>query len=859
MSDGDALLENFLEAMTVEEKVSLLAGKNMWETVSIPRLGIPSLKMTDGPAGARGSKWTGGSHTTFIPCGTSLAATFDPALVQRVGALLAREAKSKGCHVLLAPTMNLSRSPLGGRNFESYGEDPFLIGTMAAGMIKGIQNGGVGACMKHFIANDTETRRFNVDEQIDMRSMREVYMKPFHMCLKEDPWTAMASYPKINGVHADTSSWLIDGILRREWGYQNLVMSDWGGCNHTVNSLLATLDLEMPGPAMRRGAKLLEAIRKGEVQEDKHIDPSVRRLLQLLRRAGLLPADVLNTPDHVPDAARGDDPEAQESGLNDEWSQQLCREAARNGLVLLKNKGILPITLNALKKVAIIGPNAKSPIGGGGGSAAVNPFYMTTPYDSIRAVLDSRSPETEVVYEPGISTNLQPPLLGGLLKTPDRSRKGWLVDYFKGTDCKGDVVGQTYWSDSLVFPMSDGEVPASLVGKECSYQAKGIVTPSKSGTYVWSIANTGKAKLFVDGKVLIDNTEWKSFCNLFQGCSSQHKTAEMVMDAGREYQVTVSNAVVMPSMERLDNTLFDLVSGMRVGLQLKVDEGAAFDRAVQQARDSDLVIVVVGHSKDSEGEGGDRSTIHLPGRSDQLVESICSANAHTVVVVQSGSAIAMPWAGHSNANAIVHAWYQGQENGNALADVLFGDFNFTGKLPITFPLQLEDHGTYPWFPADANDYAVYGEGILFGYRHFDAQDLEPLWPFGFGLSYTQFQLSNVEITKDSSQPDTLEFEVKATVSNTGIRDGDEVVQVYLSAPPEIAPRGLTTFKKTLVGFCKVSVPHAESRDVSISVGKGPFQWFDPEKNRWQVGSGDYQCSVGTSSRHIHSVLDIHVD
>ncbi|RDH30891.1 putative beta-glucosidase precursor [Aspergillus welwitschiae] len=831
-------VRHLLQSLTLEEKVALLAGKNMWETVNIDRLHIPSLKMTDGPAGARGSKWTYGSLTTWIPCGISLAATFDPAMVEQVGRVLGQEARRKGCQVLLAPTMNLSRSPLGGRNFESYGEDPYLVGVIATAMIRGIQAHGVGACMKHFILNDTETRRFNVDQTIDERTLREVYMKPFTMVLNDPastPWTAMVSYPKINGLHADISPHILPRLLRQELQFDRLVMSDWGGLNSTADSLRATTDLEMPGPAVRRGERLLAAIRAGEVEVAALVDPSVRRFLQLLERTGLL-GNATESAEHSEEAT--DDP----------IFHRIARDAAQSGLVLLKNdKGILPLKPTTLQRVAIIGPNACQPTAGGAGSAAVNPFYVSTPEACLRDALHAANSELQVSYEPGIPSNLRPPLLGKLLTVPDGSRKGWQVSFFEGHALEGPVVASSI----------DGDVPAVLDDRPYSYRATGVVTPQESGRYTWSLANTGKAKLFLNDELLIDNTEWTGLTGGFLGCSSADKTASVYLEAGRAYQLRVDNVVTLPVVEAFDNTLFPRISGLRVGLALEQNEPEMLAQAVAAARQADVAVVVVGHNKDSEGEGGDRATMQLPGRTDELVAAVCAANPNTVVVVQSASAVAMPWV--DAASGLVMAWYQGQENGHALAAALLGDCDFSGRLPITFPRRLEDHGSNAWFPGEAaQDRNTFGEGVRVGYRHFDAQGIPALWPFGFGLSYTQFQLTNIRVCGrvEGRSPESQPVLIQARVCNVGGRDGQEVVQVYVAPSAGIREAGEMSFPKSLAGFCKISVPAGDSREVSIPIWGSELSWYDAQVTQWRLDAGKYACWVGRSSSHIDAELEI---
>ncbi|KAI1098662.1 beta-glucosidase B [Jackrogersella minutella] len=852
MAEGNRI-EALVNALTLEEKCLHVAGKNMWETYNVDRLGIRSLKTTDGPAGVRGATWTDGTHTTFIPCGISLAATFDPVLVQQIGDVLGAETRSKNAHVLLAPTMNISRSPLGGRNFENFGEDPYLSGVMATSYIRGVQLHGVGACMKHFVANDMETRRFNMDQQIDERTLREIYLKPFEMALEADPWTAMASYPKINGEHADCHSFLLHDVLREEWGFDNLVMCDWGGLNDTVKSIIAGTDLEMPGPPIRYGKALLEAVQAGKVSEKEHVDGSVRRLLKLLDRAGLL------DPEHKTRKEGEQDSDLPEF-------RQIAREAASSSIVLLKNSDLLPLKPRHLRKLAILGPNAKKPTTGGTGSAAVNPYYITNPYDSISKAAKESNADIDLSYSPGILTNLQPPLPGEILKTPNGEKTGMCVDFYAGHEFQGPVIGTSYWQNSVMFMMSDGDTPECLRGKPHCYRASGVLTPTATGTYQFSLSNTGKAKLFIDDEIAVDNYNWTETGGTFMNCGSVNRFTELKLESGKQYKLRIDNVVTTPPIPAHDNTLFHTLSGVRVGMQLQIDEQALFDEALALARDADAVVLVVGHNNDTEKEGIDRTSLMLPRRTNEFVEAVCKANPNTVVVTQSASAIAMPWV--DVAPAIVHAWYQGQENGNALADVLLGSVNPGGKMPVTFPRRLEDHGSHPWFPGDAErDYAEYGEGVLVGYRWFDAKSIQPLWPFGFGLSYTSFEVADVRVDGTiQTEGACSKGVISATVKNTGAFDGAEVVQVYISSSPIIKEKGRDSVPKSLVGFSKIFVQAGESRTVNISLDKSAVSWFDVEGKggpasggQWRADKGRYDCSVGTSSRNIAAVLEVFVE
>ena len=865
-------IETLVGAMTLEEKCFFVAGKNMWETLDIARLGIRSLKFTDGPAGVRGATWIDGTHTTYVPCGISLGATFDGALVERIGNILGAETHSKQSHVLLAPTMNISRSPLGGRNFENFGEDPFLTGVLATHYIRGVQatlkdGTSVGACMKHFVANDMETRRFNMDQQIDERTLREIYLKPFQLVMERggDPWTAMTAYPKINGEHADCSPFLVDDILRKEWGFKGLVMSDWGGLNDTVDSIVAGTDVEMPGPPIRYGHALLAAVKEGKVSETAHLDAAACNILHVLDRAGLL--------DPEPPAETGSKKE-RDSDLPE--FRQTARDAAAGAIVLLKNTDnvVLPLDPSKIKTLAIIGPNAKTPTTGGTGSAAVNPYYITNPLDSITAAAKKINPAIKVVYEQGIRTNMQPTLPGAMLQTPpdatdgDSQKPGVQVDFYAGHGFSGPVVASSQWANSVMFMMSDGDTPDTLRGKPHCYRARGILTPAVSGVYQFSLSNTGQAKLYLDDELCIDNTDWKTPGGTFMNCGSVNKLATRSLVSGQSYDFRIDNVVVPPPLKPHDNTLFHTLSGVRVGVQLQIDEDALFAKAVEAAKAADAVVLVVGHNNDTEKEGTDRTSLLLPRRTNELVAAVCAVSnpTSTAVVTQSASAIAMPWA--EKAPAIVHAWFQGQENGNALADILLGAVTPSGKLPITFPHHLEDHGSHKWFPGDAeNDVATYGEGVLVGYRYFDAKaaSVAPLWPFGYGLSYTTFSITDITVQGVLSKQSKTA--IAATVTNTGLRAGAEVVQVYVSPSPVIKEQGKEAAPRSLAGFTKVFLEAGASARIEVDIDSSCVAWFDVDKANentgkngvWRIDAGTYTCYVGTSSRDFVKEVDLVVE
>lgn len=836
----------------------------MWDTRTICSPEIRSLKFTDGPAGVRGPKWTGGTRTTFIPCGISLAATFDPALVSHVGRLLGVEAIKMQAHVLLAPTMNISRSPLGGRNFENFGEDPHLTGTLATSFISGVQSQGVGACMKHYVANDMETNRFNIDQHIDERTLREIYLKPFQMALAADPWTVMTAYSKVNGEHVDTSERLVRSVLRVEWSYSGLVLSDWGGLNSTINSMKATTDLEMPGPGLRFGHALESAVQAGELSAKEHIDPAVMRLLVLLGRAHILQPLSASVENHKRELkSRALDSNSADY-CDDLACQRTAETAALAGVVLLKNSGVLPLDLSTISHLAIIGPNAKTPTAGGSGSASVNPRFVTTPYQSLVNSICARDPKIQISFAEGCLTREQTSLLDDHL-VGNGSQGRIEARFYRGSNFEGEIAAISYWDTSSVFMMSDGDVPGYLRDQSYCYKLVGKFHIEDAGSYRFGLCNTGKAKLYIDDGLLIDNSNWDKAGPNFMNCGSVEKTARKDLSANRIYDFCIDNIATLPAIEPQDNTLFHTISGCRLGMSLERDEDAMIEDAVAVASRADVVIIVAGHNNDTEREGCDRTSILLPGRTNELIERVCKVQPSAIVITQSASAIAMPWS--DAASAILHAWYQGQANGSAIASIVLGDTNPSGKLPITFPMRLEDHGSTSWLPADKSaKHGDYGERTLVGYRYFDAHGIQPLWPFGYGLTYSVFRLDNISvrgrIVTDGSECATI----TVTIVNTSDVAGSEVVQVYISPSVAIFDEGKQAAPQSLVAFEKVAVPAKSQRSIEMQLTRDAVAWYCVTKEEgldidgtWRYDPGDYDCMIGTSSRDITSSVSVIVE
>ncbi len=806
-------IDDLLARMTLQEKVSLLAGADFWHTVPIKRLGIPSIKVTDGPNGARGAKFSDGTKAACFPVGIALAASWNTELVERVGQALAQEVLAKGARVHLAPTVNIHRSPLNGRNFECYSEDPYLTGRIAIAYINGVQSQGVSSTIKHFVCNDSEFQRNSISSDVGERAFREIYLAPFYAAIKEaKPWAIMTSYNKINGIFASENTYNITDILRQEWGFDGIAMSDWFGTQSTTPSANAGLDLEMPGPALWRGQKLVQAVQLGLVAEST-VDNSVSRLLAWITRVGGF-AQPEETPEHTIDT-----PE----------QRALIREAGAEGIVLLKNNAeVLPLQRESLRSLAIIGPNARIARIMAGGSAEVNPYYAVTPFDGISAKI---SDEVTINYEPGCTNYKQLPTLelAHLQVGKNDTQHGLSVEYFNTRDLSGPVVAREtrQTSDLKLF----GGVPDGVNPQQFSLRCTTYFTPATSGEYAFGLSSSGLSRLFIDGEQLIDN--WTNPVNNQVIFSTSEVTASIQLTARQQYLITLEYATDPQNA----------FATVRVGCLLPLPQDAIV-RAAEAASKSDVALVFVGLSGEWESEGFDRSDLDLPGQQVELIEQVAAANKQTVVVLNTGSPIAMPWL--ERVASVIQAWYPGQECGNAIADVLFGDVNPSGKLTETFPQRLEDNPAYINYPGE-NGHVHYGEGLFVGYRYYEKRRIAPLFPFGFGLSYTTFEYGNLRLSAAEIGPqDTLQ--VSVAITNTGARAGKEVVQLYVRDVESHLHRP----EKELKAFTKVSLEPGESKTVTLSLDRTSLAYYDDLARAWTAQAGEFEVLVGASSQDVRA-------
>jgi len=811
-------VEELLHRLTLKEKVALLSGQDSWNSAPVPRLGVPSLTMTDGPHGVRTQPDPGrkvGPATSF-PCGVSMAASWNPGLIERVAEALAEETLAMGCDILLGPCVNIVRHPLAGRNFEAFSEDPFLAGQIGTAWVKGVQRRGVGASLKHFACNNQETDRGRGSSEIDERSLREIYLAQFEMVVKQaDPWTVMCSYNRINGVYASQNHHLLNEILKQEWGYPGVVVSDWGANHTTVESVAGGMDLEMPGPAKYYGRLLVEAVENWQIDESA-VDEAARRVLRMALRSGRAetarPAGAVNTRAH----------------------QDLARELAEESITLLKNEGsLLPVDLTRTHTIAVIGPQAEEGAIGGGGSSFVEPPYRTSLIEGLRNRL---SGQVKIEFEQGCDNTVELPVLRAscvtapaLGSTDGAGRQpGLLAEYFRNNRFEGEPVERhidrrldLFWSNLAPF---------TGLPELYSVRWSGELRVPASGRYTLAYHCSGIGRLILDGKTLAELKAGEDPASGFYAAGLEQVALELEARKGYDLQVEYA---------RLPGDPYTRVKLM-FGAAPEPGKDERFERAVELARRADLVIFNAGLPEGFESEGYDRAHMDLPGRQNELIRAVAEANPKTVVVIHAGSPVTMPWL--DGVPAVVEAYYPGMEGGNALARVLVGDVNPSGKLTVTFPQRLEDTPAYTNFHAGRK--VLYGEGIFVGYRGYDARGVEPLFPFGHGLSYTRFEMGSLRAVQRARAGENVRVSVE--VRNVGERAGKEVVQVYVADPQSSLPRP----PKELKDFQKVKLEPGETRTLEFELDARAFAFYDPLRKDWVVEPGEFEVLVGSSARDI---------
>ncbi|MCK6627963.1 MAG: glycoside hydrolase family 3 C-terminal domain-containing protein [Anaerolineae bacterium] len=812
ITDMEARLDVLLQTMTLEEQVSLLAGASFWLTVPVERLGIPAIKVSDGPNGARGGgALVGGVPAACFPVGVSLASTWNTELVGQVGQALGEEAQSKGARVLLGPTVNIHRSTLNGRNFECYSEDPFLSAQIVVAYIKGVQSRGVAATVKHYVGNESEFQRMTISSEIDERPLREIYLPPFEAAVKEAKvWAVMSGYNKVNGTYAGDHPQLLRGILKDEWGFDGVVMSDWFA-HHSLTSVESGLDLEMPGPTRERGAKLVQAVQAGQVSAEA-VQESARRVLRLIARVGAFDDPA------IPDEQALDRPE----------HRALIRRAGAEGIVLLKNDGVLPLDKKKLTTLAVIGPNAKTAQIMGGGSAQVNAHYRVSPLEGITA---QAGEVVEIGYEPGCTNYKYLPLLSGRQLVSLEGQPGLSAEYFNSLDLSGPVVFRKQTPETEVMWFDPAGPGVNSAHFSARFTAR--LTPETSGEHHFSLVSAGLSRLFVNGQLVVDNwAAWQPGDSYF-GFGSREATGVIEFQAGQSYDLVIEYSRQNASV----------LAALRVGMfQPLGDE--AIERAVALAATADVAVICAGLTGEWDSEGQDRPHMDLVGRQNELIARVAAANPRTVVVLQTGGPVTMPWL--DQVAGVMQAWYPGQECGNAIADVLFGEVNPSGKLPQTFPVRLEDNPAFINYPGE-NGRVRYGEGIFVGYRYYEKKRIEPLFPFGLGLSYTSFAYANLRLSAETIAPDG-QLAVTVEVTNTGPRPGQEVAQLYVR---DVAAR-LTRPPKELKGFAKVALAPGETKTVTLTLDRQALAYWDDAQQAWVAEAGEFEVLVGSSSQDIRA-------
>jgi beta-glucosidase len=802
-------VEALLAALTLEEKVALMAGSAAFALMGVERLGVPSVRVCDGPTGVRSNE---GEAATVFPVGAAIASTWNPDLTREVAGAIAREALALDNHVVLAPTINIVRTPLWGRNFETYSEDPFLAGALGAAYVEGLQNEGVGASLKHYAANNQEANRMTVDVVVDERTLREIYLAAFETVVRQaNPWTVMASYNRLAGAYATENHRLLEEILKGEWGYDGVVVSDWGAVHSTGPAAANGCDLEMPGPARWFGDRLAAAVKAGEVPPAR-IDDAARRLVRLILRTGAL-----------------DGGERPKGELRSKRHREIAARAAEESIVLLKNDGdLLPFDAGAIRRLAVVGPNAAVRRIQGGGSSHVRPGRRTSMLQAIEELLAGR---VEVVFAEGGDNEPVPPAARPAMFSPDEGRgsAGLMVDYFaeRGFDGAPYQTRPEREIGKLVSTNSMERMGEGLGALRWS----GWFWPERDGRHEFSIRAPGEGRIWLDGEKLIDESttpvldDWD-----VGGHPAPRRIAARDLIAGRGYPIIVD--YVRPV--KTEGLAWEYV-----GIGVRQPTGS-IEEAAELAAAADAAVVVIGAASVSEGEGYDRADLDLPGNQNALVEAVLAANPNTAIVLVGGAPYALPWIDH--APAVLAAWLGGEEGPDATARILFGQAEPSGRLPVTFPRRIEDTPAHPWYPG--GEQATYGEGLFVGYRHFDRAPEQPMFPFGHGLTYTRFAYSGLAAPEEARLGD--EVSLSFTLANAGRRPGAETAQLY------VRPRGPSVERpvKELKGFAKVALAPGEKRRVTLRLTARDFSYWDPDSNGWKAEPGSYDLLVGGSAADI---------
>jgi beta-glucosidase len=817
---AEKLANEKLAKMTLEEKVSLCRGNSTFSINAIPRVGInDELTMDDGPHNvrpetARGSFASAGAdndYSTSLPTLTALAATWDTNDATQFGNVIGEEARDRGKDIMLGPGVNIMRTPLNGRNFEYMGEDPALASAMVVPEICAMQSHDVAACVKHFVLNNQELNRGDVNVEVDERTLREIYLPAFHAAVVDgEVLSVMNAYNRFRGVHCSENAYLNLDILKGEWGFKGLVVSDWGGVHSTVNAALNGLDVEMDAGNNIRYFKqpLIDAVREGKVPEQV-VDDKARRVLYVMSRLHMLDGvsrqhGSINTPEH----------------------QAIARKIAEDAIVLLKNDGnLLPLDKSTVKTLLVVGDNAIRKHCTEGGSAMGKPPYEITPLEGLHNLLGDG---VKIEYVPVPGAGMLTPIPASCLAEGNAvsvaGTKSWTVNFFNNTKLQDTPAITRYDSQPSIH--CNGQSPAAGVNPD-NFSARytvSVVAP-ETGDYRVGFTCDDGARLFINDKLIIDS--WSDG-------AKRSKSTIVNLQAGKTYRFRAEY------FQASGDAVFS------VGWQTPSSKSAPFASLLAKAKAADAVILFTGDNHDIEQEGIDRSDIMLPAGQDDMVKALLPTNSKTVVVNLSGAPVAMPWV--EDARAIVQYWFSGMEGGNALSRVLFGEVNPSGKLPFTFPVKLADSPAH--FLGNYNPDSVnYAEGVFVGYRWFDARNITPLFPFGYGLSYTTFEIGDPELSAQEINNEGS-VTVKVKVTNTGKRAGAEVVQLYVAEEKPSVPRP----PKELKSFRKVFLQPGESQTVELPVTTHDLAFWDVTTHDWKTNAGKFDLLIGNSSRNIMQEL-----
>ncbi len=810
-----------LATLTLEEKCRLLGGASTWRTHAIPRIGIPAIKMSDGPNGVRGES-LGSTRTPGLNIPTSIVvgASWDVDLASQLGVLLGREARRKAVHVLLAPTVNLHRTPIGGRTFECLSEDPELTARIAVAIVRGVQSQEVAVTVKHFVANDTEIERMTVDAQVDDVTLREFYLRPFEATVIDaSAWGIMSSYNKLNGSHAANNRELLHEILRVDWGFDGFVVSDWFGAHDTVESIRAGLDVPMPGPSTIYGKKLLAAVEQGRIAESE-IDRRVESVLRLIERT---------RADERPDSST-------ELTVDDPNERAIVKRAAVGGTVMARNEILrvsggmraLPLVPGSVRSIAVIGPNARATRTQGGGSSSLQAIRTSTILDGLLA----RYGADVVAWHRGTTIDkLAPVVDSSQLRTPDGAA-GWRVDYYDRDEVHSAPRHTTIVERSVLAFF--GSAPPGVDPFDFTVVISGVYVPEVDGTHDVSLVLTGTGMLAVNGETIVDDQLG-------------------VLPRGREYFGFGSEEQVhgIP-MQRGIAVKFEArmrtragFSAIRIGVRSPEDP-EEFELAVRSAANADAAVVVVGTNDEWETEGHDRDTIALPGRQDELVARVAAINPRTIVVVNAGAPVAMPWI--DDVEAVLIGFFGGMEMGDAIAAVVSGDADPGGRLPLVYPRRLDDSPAMRHYqPVDGVQ--QYAEAEWFGWRGHVRNGIGPLFPFGHGLSYGEAAWGMPRVQVDRSWPRCT---VTVPVSCVSSRDATVVVQCYVRRAGDTSPPRLAAWEKRVVS------PKSFA-DIAVPVPWTAFRRWNPGRRAWRVEGGAWEILVAASSADVRATLIVEVD